>query len=129
MMKPALRFVIHPALALFAIIAVISLSSLARADEAMGWVGDLPVPSQALIETQSAVNFDSPSGRVIQFTFQIALSDGDVQAFYQAALPELGWQAVSGGFVRGNERMTIKRAEIQDAGARSSYDVSVSPLQ
>ena len=67
MTRSALRLFTLPFLA---IVAFMLISGMARADETLGWVGDLPVPSQALIDTQSSVNFDSPSGRVIQFTFQ-----------------------------------------------------------
>lgn len=126
MIGSALRLFRLPFLALAALVLI---SGMARADEALGWVGDLPVPSQAFIDTQSSVNFDSPSGRVIQFTFQIALTEGDVMAFYQEALPELGWVLGAEGYERGNERMTIIKSANQDNSARTDYDVVVSPLK
>ena len=126
MIRSALRLCTLPFLA---IAAFMLITGMARADETLGWVGDLPVPSQALIDTQSSVNFDSPSGRVIQFTFQIALTEGDVMAFYQDALPELGWVLGAEGYERGNERMTIIKSAIQNSRAHTTYDVVVSPLK
>ena len=126
MIGSALRLFRLPFLALAAFMLI---SGMARADEALGWVGDLPVPSQVFIDAQSSVNFDSPSGRVIQFTFQSALTEGDVMAFYQEALPELGWVLGAEGYERGNERMTIIKSANQDNSARTAYDVVVSPLK
>ena len=108
-------------------IAALSCSFMARAEVATGWVGDLPVPAEALIETQGAVNFDSPSGRVIQFTFQIALDEPSIMAFYQDRLVQLGWQKHQDGYHRGPEQMRIVKSPKQAIEGRHSYDVTVAP--
>ena len=120
-------FLKHAFLALFSMVALCS-TSMARAEVATGWVGDLPVPAQALIETRGAVNFDSPSGRVIQFTFQIALDEPQITAFYKDRLAQLGWQKQGNSYHRGSEQMRIVKSPKQAIEGRHSYDVTLAPL-
>ena len=107
--------------------AVMMGTGAARAEGAIGWVGDLPVPASALIETSGAVNFDSPSGRVIQFTFLSDMSAEEVTSFYRTSLAELGWQATDSGFVRGDEHMIISPAPAKSAASGNAYFVEVKP--
>ena len=120
-------FLKHAFLALFSMVALCG-TSMARAEVATGWVGDLPVPAQALIETRGAVNFDSPSGRVIQFTFQIALDEPQITAFYKDRLAQLGWQKQGNSYHRGSEQMRIVKSPKQTIEGRHSYDVTLAPL-
>ena len=114
-------------LGLFFLSALCSIS-IARAELATGCVGDLPVPAQALIETRGAVNFDSPAGRVIQFTFQIALDEPQITAFYKDRLAQLGWQKQGNSYHRGAEQMRIVKSPKQAIEGRHSYDVTLAPL-
>ncbi|MGC6517351.1 MAG: hypothetical protein ACON49_04925 [Candidatus Puniceispirillaceae bacterium] len=100
--------------------------SVARAETA--WVGDLPVPDDALIETTSAVNFDSPSGRIISFTFYSDKSEDAITQFYQGRLAELGWQSHGTAFHRGSETLQILPSGAGD-GSRNAYLVTVGPKQ
>lgn len=109
------------------VMAVMMGTGAARAGGAIGWVGDLPVPASALIETSGAVNFDSPSGRVIQFTFLSDMSAEEVTSFYRTSLAELGWQATDSGFVRGDEHMIISPAPAKSAASGNAYFVEVKP--
>jgi hypothetical protein len=109
------------------VMAVMMGTGAARAEGAIGWVGDLPVPASALIETSGAVNFDSPSGRVIQFTFLSDMSAEEVTSFYRTSLAELGWQATDSGFVRGDEHMIISPAAAKSAASGNAYFVEVKP--
>lgn len=109
------------------VMAVMMGTGAARAEGAIGWVGDLPVPASALIETSGAVNFDSPSGRVIQFTFLSDMSAEEVTSFYRTSLAELGWQATDSGFVRGDEHMIISPAPAKSAASGNAYFVEVKP--
>lgn len=120
-------FLKHAFLALFSMVTLCG-TSMARAEVATGWVGDLPVPAQALIETRGAVNFDSPSGRVIQFTFQIALDEPQITAFYKDRLAQLGWQKQGNSYHRGSEQMRIVKSPKQAIEGRHSYDVTLAPL-
>ena len=103
-----------------------------RAEMATGWVGDIPVPVDALIETDSAVNFDSPSGRVIRFTFQLAIDESALNAYHKEALAGLGWQVVAGGsgllYQRGTEVIQIAPTKgASSSEARASYQVTLAP--
>ena len=42
-------------------LVVMGTASFAQAEQA-GWVGDVPVPTSAIIDTTNAVSFDSPAG-------------------------------------------------------------------
>ena len=104
-----------------------SLGARANADEAIGWVGDLPVPAEAMIETTSGVNFDSPSGRVIQFTFYSSLSEQALSDFYAMTLPALGWQAVAHSYKKGSELMMIKPVISHRSDGKNAYLLIVQP--
>ena len=105
----------------------LATSAVARADNAIGWVGDLPVPAAALIVTQSALNFDSPSGRVIRFTFHSELDAAAMADFYQGTLTALGWRAFEDGYVRGDEIMAVSLSADQPSDGGQAYDVIVRP--
>ena len=107
------------------LICVIGLSSAVRAQE-VGWVGDVPVPAEALINTQSAVTFDSPSGRVVRFSFHSDLDEGQMSHFYNQTLVNLGWQALDKGFARDGEMMIIIKTGISSQG-QLIYQLSLSP--
>ena len=126
-------------IAKIATLAIITLwlgHGAVRAEIATGWVGDIPVPVDALIETDSAVTFDSPSGRVIRFTFQVAMTEDAIDAYYKQALVGLGWQVsgdasgdASGSFYqRGTEVMRIAPFKASSAsGGRGAYQVTLAP--
>ena len=126
-------------IAKIAMLAIITLwlgHGAVRAEIATGWVGDIPVPVDALIETDSAVTFDSPSGRVIRFTFQVAMTEDAIDAYYKQALVGLGWQVsdvasgdASGSFYqRGTEVMRIAPFKASSAsGGRGAYQVTLAP--
>lgn len=95
-------------------------------DEAVGWVGDLPVPAHALIETDDAVNFDSPAGRVVAFTIQTRFDALSLAAFYESALVPIGWVKGAAGYERGREVMMIAPAETGDE-LPFAYRITVKP--
>ena len=104
-----------------------------RAEVATGWVGDIPVPVEALIETDSAVNFDSPSGRVIRFTFRLAMDETAVARYYNEALTGLGWQVSTTAYgvlyQRGTEAMRIAPITASsDPQAGLAYQVTLAPI-
>ena len=101
--------------------------AIAKADQAIGWVGDLPVPAEAMIETTSGLNFDSPSGRVIQFTFHTSLTEQALFDFYAMMMPTLGWQAIADSYKKGDELMTIKPATSHDTDGKKAFLVIVQP--
>lgn len=115
----------------FAMISAVLLIALSatRAEIITGWVGDLPVPAEALIETDSAVNFDSPSGRVIQFTIHLDLDERALIGYYNQALPELGWRAIAGGFQRGGEVMRVEASQDGAESGRNSFIITLAPAE
>ena len=98
---------ISPAIcALFASLLMVNvMTATARAETA--WVGDLPVPADSLIDQNSAVNFDAPSGRVVKFTFQTSQDAIAIDVFYETRLTALGWQPTATGYARGSEQIQI----------------------
>ena len=102
-----------------------SFSSFARAQD-VGWVGDLPVPAEALINTQSAVAFDSPSGRVVKFSFHTDFDEQQIARFYQDVLASLGWQENDTVFERDGEVMIITKTGNASDG-RVIYQLSLTP--
>lgn len=97
----------------------------ARAQD-VGWVGDVPVPAEALINTQSAVTFDSPSGRVVRFSFHSVFDETQINSFYNQTLANLGWQAAGDGFARDAEVIIITKTGLSSEG-RNIYQLSLTP--
>lgn len=104
---------------------LIGFSASVRAQD-VGWVGDLPVPAEALINTQSAVAFDSPSGRVVRFSFHSDFTEAQVNSFYNQTLANLGWQVVDKGFARDGEMMSIIKTGVSSQG-QLIYQLSLTP--
>ena len=113
------------AIVMIMLICLIGFSASARAQD-VGWVGDLPVPAEALINTKSAVAFDSPSGRVVRFSFHSDFSEAQMNSFYNQTLANLGWQAVDKGFARDGEMMMIIKTGISSQG-QLIYQLSLTP--
>lgn len=56
----------------------------------------------------SIVVFDKADGRIVDFEAASAAGAAEVQAFYDSALPPLGWQKTAPGqYVRGAETLSI----------------------
>ena len=111
-------------LVLMALIILLGMSSHGRADTA--WVGDLPVPADAMIHTSDSVNFDSPSGRIIRFVFETQKDAADITRFYRNRLTALGWQSVGDSYTRGTEILTITE-QASDNSAKYHYKVVIGP--
>lgn len=56
---------------------------------------DLPVPDGFVEDETARVDFDTPAGRVVDLRWAGAASLATVIAFYEAALPQLGWRLQS----------------------------------
>ncbi len=103
-----------------------SYPTFAQAEQA-GWVGDVPVPATAIIDTTAAVSFDSPAGRVVKFTIQTRLNATDITSFYDETLAALGWEKQGGGYVKANETLRIKSDGTASDG-QSLYVITVGPI-
>ena len=58
-------------------------------------VDDLPLVTGFKEVAGSAMNFDTPSGRILEVQTAGAADQAQVSDFYSAALPQLGWQEIS----------------------------------
>lgn len=77
---------------------------------------DLPIPA-GLTELGEGFSFETPQGRIVDVIAQGSLSPDAITAFYDSALPALGWgareadaQASSAsiaGYTRGREALTF----------------------
>ena len=107
-------------------LVVMGTASFAQAEQA-GWVGDLPVPASAIIDTTDAVSFDSPAGRVVKFTIQTRLDEAALTSFYDETLAALGWQKQGASYVKANETLHIK-ADGTASDGQSLYVITVGPV-
>ena len=68
---------------------------------------DLPL-APGLTEQQGGMLFETPTGRIVEAFASGELSAAQAQAFYQQALPQLGWELqADGGYKRDNEFLRI----------------------
>ena len=107
-------------------LVVMGTTSFAQAEQA-GWVGDVPVPASAIIDTTNAVSFDSPAGRVVKFTIQTRLDEAALTSFYDETLAALGWQKQGASYVKANETLRIK-ADGRASDGHSLYVITVGPV-
>lgn len=87
-------------------------------------VQDLPLMQGAAEDLSSAVDFDTPTGRIIEFSIAVPSSDAAF-AFYAGSLPALGWQALPApphSWQRGRDSMTIT------AETQQKIHISIKPL-
>ena len=107
-------------------LVVMGTASFAQAEQA-GWVGDVPVPASASIDTTDAVSFDSPAGRVVKFTIRTRLDEAALTSFYDETLAALGWQKQGVGYVKANETLRIE-ADGTASDGQSLYVITVGPV-
>lgn len=106
-----IRFTLRAAAA---ILGLVLIAGLAKADEAVFVSGfeDLPLMPGLVEDSDQSMNFDTPSGRIIEAVASGSVSESDVMAFYEATLPELGWRRVGEGrFSREGEMLRLEFLE------------------
>jgi hypothetical protein len=75
---------------------------------------DLPLAPHLTEDTDSAVGFDQPEGRVIVLQASGDAQANDINQFYTKTLPALGWKSVGGDrYERGHESLTL---DVKPAG-------------
>ncbi len=92
-----------------------SFASVAQTVDFLTSMEDIPLPD-GVVETSSGVAFQSPWGRVIQTSAGGQATLEDVQAFYDAALPELGWIASSGPLTYQRRAETLRITAVDVGG-------------
>ena len=69
---------------------------------------DVPVMPALSPVADAGIEFDAPSGRIVEAYAIGAVDRKSVLDFYRAALPQLGWQAGAGNaFLRESESLKI----------------------
>lgn len=112
-------------------------ATMASATDYLSVADDVPLPAGFVEETDSAVIFDKPDGRLVETR---AAGPGDrqsVAAFYLGSLPALGWAHQPGHqsanpaqtkltFIRDQELLTLT---IEEAGGARALTVTLEPLR
>ena len=69
---------------------------------------DVPAHPGLKLEREDGVVFDSPAGRIVEIFATSTLTRKQIGDFYNATLPELGWQAMGNNlFHREEEQLTL----------------------
>ncbi|MBF0373797.1 MAG: hypothetical protein HQL39_10305 [Alphaproteobacteria bacterium] len=72
----------------------------AGAGQFLAAVEDLPLMPGLAETAEGSLVFETPQGRIIEASAEGRLKPEAVQSFYDATLPQLGWQPVGSGFFR-----------------------------
>jgi hypothetical protein len=81
-------------------------------------IQDMPLMPGLRELPEQMVSFDKPEGRIIETMAAIESGDAEsIRAYYESALPELGWARVEDGvFVRQSEMLRMSVEQYQGQG-------------
>lgn len=90
------------------LLALLAMSSPAGAQGFFELLEDVPVMPALTSVDEAGIEFDAPSGRIVE-AYAIGATDRKtVLDFYRSTLPQLGWQAGAGNaFLRESESLKI----------------------
>lgn len=78
-------------------------------------VADLPLMPGLEEMKESGLIFDKPGGRIVEAYAAGRVTPGEIMAFYEQTLPELGWRSDRrGGYLREGERLQLTFTEAID---------------
>ena len=106
---------------------VIVAPVLATAQQAARFLSvmeEMPLMPGLVEVTDAAVNFDGPSGRIIEAFVAGSVQVDAVRAFYAATLPQLGWaRQATGEYRRDAEilRLDVSPAPVGATGAGAHF--------
>ena len=111
---------------LLALLALLAPTGAALAAEFVAGTEDLPLmPGLATVAGSSLV-FDKPQGRIVEAQATGKVKRRDVQSFYGATLPQLGWTAAgTNAWQREGERL---RLDFHGRDGDLTIGFSLSPL-
>jgi len=90
------------------LLALLATASPAGAQGFFELLEDVPVMPALSPVADAGIEFDAPSGRIVEAYAIGAVDRKSVLDFYRAALPQLGWQAGAGNaFLRESESLKI----------------------
>jgi hypothetical protein len=108
------------------ILALLAPTGVALAAEFVAGTEDLPLmPGLAAVAGSSLV-FDKPQGRIVEAQATGKVNRSDVQSFYGATLPQLGWaSAGANAWRRDGEQL---RLDFHGRDGNLTIGFSLSPL-
>jgi hypothetical protein len=100
---------------------------------------DVPLMSGLSVLDGEGMDFDSPSGRIVEVIVQGSVTLTRIKTFYHETLPALGWQEVEvnddmvlSRFVRDQESLSLEYLEIdknQNAEKKMTIRFTLAPQQ
>ncbi|HEC90878.1 MAG TPA: hypothetical protein ENI55_04350 [Alphaproteobacteria bacterium] len=115
-------------LAVFLAALFLLLARPAAADAYLSAVDDLPLMAGLKEAVGQGVVFDAPQGRIVQAYATGPLSPTEVEKFYAATLPQLGWRADGPlRFNREGERLTLEITETGGASVTVLFILTPTP--
>lgn len=116
--------------ALAAGLLTLALCRTAAADGFAETVSDLPLMPGLTEQTEHAMVFDKPNGRIVELAAAGPVDPSAVLGFYGRTLPQLGWRPRATGpdgarFVRADEELSI--AVDAPTGGATTVRFSLTP--
>ncbi len=106
-------------------LALAASAAAAAGKSFLGGVEDLPLMAGLTEVAEARVVFDKPGGRIVEAFAVGAVGAAEVAAFYDAALPQLGWTRVrEGAFEREGESLEIG---VERDGSGVTVRFSIAP--
>jgi hypothetical protein len=106
--RVVVAFALAASLFALALAAIGPGASAARAQTAyLSELEDVPLMPGLSEVPDAGVVFDKPSGRIVEVYAHGAVGRAQVESFYREALPQLGWKAEGGLFLREGETLEI----------------------
>jgi len=104
-------------LTLSAVVSFGVLTGMARAEDFLSVLDDMPLAPGLTELADQAAEFETPAGRIVDGAAAGIAEPRAVAAFYDRTLPALGWAREGAGrFVRDQERLTIATSPGQAKG-------------
>lgn len=125
------RYLLLPAIILATLRIGVALAGGGEAGNFLGAVDDLPLMPGLTEDTQAAMTFDAPEGRIVEATAVGAVTRTAVLDFYAETLPQLGWTVENravGTFLREGERLVVDFPE-PNGGDSLAVRFSVTPVE
>jgi hypothetical protein len=108
------------------ILALLAPTGAALAGEFVAGTEDLPLMPGLAAVAGSSLMFDKPQGRIVEAQATGKVKRRDVQSFYRATLPELGWiPAGANAWRRDGEQL---RLDFHGRDGSLTIGFSLSPL-
>ena len=93
-------------------------------------LNDVPLMSGLKIQKQTALIFDTPSGRIVEVAADGKISLLKMREFYADTLPQLGWRDRGENiFSRDQEILSINFSIIENGNAQIKFSITPEPIK